>query len=233
MKRTILKTTPVESGTRRPHTAAPERSPADQLFAAQEDLAKQFAASATRFGEVLNRTIELTEAGMTIGTRLLNSGSERLLATIAEKITPVVTAAVPPDSSQYAPPPEAAPSAPADQAGAVIGNGHPAFPGGEIYIPFSISNDTHDRAKRITVSIGTLRGEQTGHQLDSSRLNMNPAAKTILPLDFEKFVIEGSITSDTLPDVYGGWIEVSGDEQFRISLYIAVGEAPVTGKPEH
>jgi fructose-1-phosphate kinase PfkB-like protein len=41
-------------------------------------------------------------------------------------------------------------------------------------------------------------------------------------MDFERFVLTGSIPADAPEDSYNGWILVDGDEQMRIPVVLLV-----------
>jgi hypothetical protein len=183
----------------------------------QADLTRQMAESVARWSEAYGRSMEIVGKGLEMGLSLINSGGERIINALAAKIAP---------GPQHVPSPAAFAqtgnqSEPVDQA--LIGNAIPVVPGSELYVSFSLSNDVPGVTKHIRVSLEPLSGEHSGHPLDISALSIVPAEKSILPLDFEKFVIQGRITDDTIPDRYSGLISVQGDEQFKVRVCFTVG----------
>ncbi len=222
MKPITMKTEPTDAPSSNPSSGESD-APTEQTQDIQADLTQRVAASAARIGEVLGKSIELTEAGMTMGLKLFNLGGERLLSAVASKIVPaadkVVATAGQDTRSADGMADEPAPSGP------VIGNALQIVPGGQVHIPFSISNDTIDKEKQIRIEVGDLAGERTGRMLDHTSFSVTPAEKTVGPMDFEKFVFEGTIAPDIPPDRYVGLIEVTGDEQFTIQAIISVESA--------
>ncbi|MBN2035137.1 MAG: hypothetical protein JW768_00210 [Chitinispirillaceae bacterium] len=206
-----MKTKPVDADRGHSESGSGE-SAADAMRRVQSEYVKQMAALASRFTEVMNKSLEITEAGMTMGLKLLGTGSEKLLSVITEKLVPAAAA----------PPQPAGSPAPQPQGGPVVGNAVPAVPGGSVYISFSISNDAADRSKRIRLTLSECIGSQTRQQLPPGSLAIAPDQKEILPLDFEKFIVSGIVPAESLPDTYEGWIVVDGDEQFNIHIVVTV-----------
>jgi hypothetical protein len=211
----------------RPTAEAQERSkhPAGQTSAEnlkkiQDDFAQQMAQSASRIGEAMSRSLEIAETGMTLGLKLLTTGGERLIHALAAKIASTAQ----PAPATGAPEPEGGPPGQWPQQ-PVVGNSIPIAPGGAVYISFSLSNDVQGRPKRVAIALEPLQGERSGHVLDMHSFSINPVEREILPLDFEKFIVRGTIEADTPSDRYIGSIAVTGDEQFTFGIVVTVGEA--------
>ena len=65
-------------------------------------------------------------------------------------------------------------------------------------------------------------GAARGFSFDGAGFSVNPSEKLIDPMDFERFVLTGSIPADAPEDSYNGWILVDGDEQMRIPVVLLV-----------
>ena len=211
-----MRTRPVTEGTSQSERTQAGSS-GENLKKIQDDMVKQMSESAARFGQAMSKTMEIAEAGMTMSLSLLNTGGERLLNALASKIAGAAQTA--PANGAYENREDASEAAASEP---VIGNAIPVAPGDDVSISFSLSNDVPDCVKRVTVALDQLRGERTGHPLDRTALAVTPAEKEILPLDFEKFIIRGTVAADAPPDRYSGLIAVQGDERFTIRVCVAV-----------
>ena len=117
------------------------------------------------------------------------------------------------------------PAASPEVAGYGITNRLPLVPGEPASISFSINNDSADAPRPVRLQAEGFRGETTGHVLPPGTLQVVPPAATIAPMDFEKFVLTGTIPPGTPPDTYRGSILVSAEAGLSIPVWLAVGPA--------
>ena len=98
----------------------------------------------------------------------------------------------------------------------------PLFPGAEAALSFSINNDSLTKDKKIRISVEGFVGEAQRVALDASMFSVSPGEIAIAPADFEKFVLKGAIPADVPADNYHGWLTVSEQELYRIPVILAV-----------
>jgi hypothetical protein len=160
-----------------------------------------------RLNGVLSKTIELAEAALQLGVRLVDNmgrGGEGSRSRPADSAAPHGYG----EDAQEGPPAQQGP-VPSDGR---VGNRTPLRPGSEVRIAFSISNDAS--AKRaIALKLGPLVGEARGASLAEGALSVSPDRFTLEPFDFEKLVLVGRIPANTPPDAYAGGIVVTGADQ--------------------
>ena len=89
-------------------------------------------------------------------------------------------------------------------------------------VSFSINNDLPDAAKKLRVTARGFVGAARGFSFDGAGFSVNPPEKVIDAMDFERFVLTGSIPADAPEDSYNGWILVDGEEQMRIPVVLLV-----------
>lgn len=177
-------------------------------------------------GQLLSRSLDLAEAGLTLGVSLMNKVGAAAQKQILERFMSGAAAMVDAGMAQaQAPAPE--PPPPGGEAGGPdpgtfgITNRMPLLPGAQFHVGFSINNDSMESPKKLALSIEGFVGETHGHPLDAD-LAVKPGRKTIAPMDFEKFVLEGTVPPKTLPDIYRGWIIVHSDTDMRIPAWLSV-----------
>jgi hypothetical protein len=118
-------------------------------------------------------------------------------------------------------PPEDASRAEAPRNYCIV-NRRPIQPGSAVQVSFSINNDLPDAAKKLRVTARGFVGAAHGFSFDGAGFSVNPSEKLIDAMDFERFVLTGSIPADAPEDSYNGWIVVDGDEQMRIPVVLLV-----------
>jgi hypothetical protein len=91
-----------------------------------------------------------------------------------------------------------------------------------VQVSFSINNDLPDAAKKLRVTAQGFVGAAGGFSFDGAGFSVQPSEQLIDPMDFERFVLTGSIPADAPEDSYNGWILVDGDEQMRIPVLLLV-----------
>jgi hypothetical protein len=89
-------------------------------------------------------------------------------------------------------------------------------------VSFSINNDSMTSPKRVSLKVEGFLGQTEGSRIEAERFLLKPSRKTIAPLDFEKFVLQGTVPPDVPPDVYHGDIVVSSGSDFRIPVRLVV-----------
>jgi len=183
-------------------------------------------------GSVVSKLLELAEAGVDLGNNflsLLNSLAQNQLKETANSGDGAYGVAshhgVPEGAAAGpAPRPEAAEeaAAPGPDAGYCIINRLPLPPGGPVQVSFSINNDLPRKKRKLHVAAGGFVGAVHGFELDDRSFSVQPAEKTIAPMDFEKFVLKGKIPKDAPEDSYNGWVNVDGDEDMKIPVVLVV-----------
>ena len=177
-------------------------------------------------GQLLSRSLDLAEAGLTLGVSLMNKVGAAAQQQILERLISGASAVVDAGMAQAqtpAPDPPPAPGEPAAPEPGAFGitNRMPLLPGAKVKVGFSINNDSMESPKKLTLSLEGFVGEAHGKSLHSV-LEVKPARKAIAPMDFEKFVLEGTVPPKTPPDVYRGWIIVHSDTEMRIPAWLSV-----------
>jgi hypothetical protein len=184
-----------------------------------------------RFGDILTKTLDLAEIGMNLSVSLFSTISAVAQQKIAEKL--MDTGDMPPAG----PPPAAAPavSPPAAPASADPG-APPAFgitnrlrlvPGGTASIPFSVNNESAASAKQVTLHVEGFAGDRSLRFLPPDTLRVSPATRMISPMDFEKFILAGTVPADAVPDIYRGAVVVASDDIIRIPVWLVIDPAGV------
>ena len=177
----------------------------------------------------MSKSLDLAEASLTLGMNFV----QRLGTTVHEQVIGRLTQ-VGQSFTQAAPPsPQAEPPRATDAASqpqskspgfkpfAGVVNQQPLFAGSPVRVSFSINNDSQSTVKKVALKLEGLKGEVSGAALDAA-LVVEPATATIVPMDFEKFVIHGLVPIGTRSDAYQGWIMVSGEEDLRIPLRLLI-----------
>ncbi|MDD5673028.1 MAG: hypothetical protein PHC61_02600 [Chitinivibrionales bacterium] len=195
-------------------------------------------ADDTQIGAIMAKSLDLAEAGLTLGLNLFQkfgtSVGDQLMGKIAQAAQAgksfvneaAARAAHPREqasaSTQAPEAADAAENAAPERSFAGVYNRLPLFPGSPVKVPFSINNDAAEAVKKVNVKLEGLTGELTDTKLDAAQFAIKPAHQSIDPMDFEKFLITGTVPPHTPSDAYNGWIIVTGDEQLKIPVKLVV-----------
>ncbi len=186
-----------------------------------------------QIGAIVTKGFSLAEAGINLGLNLINKIGSVAQDQFVEKIVDLGKNIVPSQGMPREEPGGEAPPAyenreeqgresePASRT-MYVENRLPLFPGSPVHVSFSISNDSPSAPKKIALGIEGFTGEMRGAQIDGSNFSVKPAKKSIAPLDFDKFVLSGTIPPGVVSDAYLGWIVVTGDEQLKIPVRLTV-----------
>lgn len=179
-----------------------------------------------RFGELLARGLDLAEAGLSLGLTMLGTiGSATQTKIIERMLNPGAD-----EGGAQAGTREGTGTAAGVAAGTEPAAGQ-AFgitnrlslrPGGRVRISFSINNESASAEKDVTVLAEVFAGERSGTALPAEALTVTPREAKIAPMDFEKFLLEGTIPETTPPDLYRGSVVVLGDGAMRIPVALSV-----------
>ncbi len=213
--------------TERGNGASAEAGPKQAAEAETDPL--ELKARLDRFGEILARGLDLAEAGMTLGLTMLGTVGAATQNRIIERIFN-------PTAERAAAEPPPAPASPATASAAAPGAGPGAGeaasygitnrlllrPGGQVSISFSVNNDSPIAGKPVRLLAEAFSGERSGALLPPASLIVRPDEQIIAPMDFEKFVLEGTIPADVVPDRYRGSVVVLGEGPMRIPVLLVV-----------
>ena len=180
--------------------------------------AKPSPRPSAQMGSLVSKVMELADAGVGLGINVIS-----LLNTLARsQVAGAAPAEQQPQDDERRPaPPEDAPHAEAPRNYCIV-NRRPIHPGSAVQVSFSINNDLPDAAKKLRVTARGFVGAAHGFSFDGAGFSVNPSEKLIDAMDFERFVLTGSIPADAPEDSYNGWIVVDGDEQMRIPVVLLV-----------
>jgi hypothetical protein len=167
---------------------------------------------------LVSKVMELADAGVGLGINVIS-----LLNTLARsQVAGAAPAEQQPQDDERRPaPPEDAPHAEAPRNYCIV-NRRPIHPGSAVQVSFSINNDLPDAAKKLRVTARGFVGAARGFSFDGAGFSVQPSEQLVDPMDFERFVLTGSIPADAPEDSYNGWILVEGDEQMRIPVVLLV-----------
>ena len=167
---------------------------------------------------LVSKVMELADAGVGLGINVIS-----LLNTLARsQVAGAAPAEQQPQDDERRPaPPEDAPHAEAPRNYCIV-NRRPIHPGSAVQVSFSINNDLPDAAKKLRVTARGFVGAARGFSFDGAGFSVQPSEQLVDPMDFERFVLTGSIPADAPEDSYNGWILVDGDEQMRIPVVLLV-----------
>jgi hypothetical protein len=171
-----------------------------------------------RFGEILARGLDLAEAGMNLGLTIASTVGTAAQQKISERLFDT--------GGEPAAPPQSHPAEPEPPSFGIT-NRLPVVAGGAVSISFSINNESATAEKRVLLRLEGFAGDR-GQMLPADGFRFVPAEAAIAPMDFEKFVIEGTIPAGAVPDIYRGRVLVQSDADIAIPVWIAVqpGGAP-------
>ena len=172
-----------------------------------------------QMSSLVSKVLELADAGVGLGINVIS-----LLNTLARSQVAGAAPAEPQphgDERPPAPPEDAAPQPEAARNYCIV-NRRPIHPGGAVKVSFSINNDLPDAAKKLRVTAKGFVGAARGFSFDGAGFSVDPSEKVIDAMDFERFILTGSIPADAPEDSYNGWILVDGEEQMRIPVVLLV-----------
>ena len=180
--------------------------------------AKPSPRPSAQMGSLVSKVMELADAGVGLGINVIS-----LLNTLARsQVAGAAPAEQQPQDDERRPaPPEDAPHAEAPRNYCIV-NRRPIHPGSAVQVSFSINNDLPDAAKKLRVTARGFVGAARGFSFDGAGFSVQPSEQLVDPMDFERFVLTGSIPADAPEDSYNGWILVDGDEQMRIPVVLLV-----------
>lgn len=214
-----------QAAGRRPRATSKKRQP----HASQEPPRTPLLNRADQLGATLAKGLDLAEAGLSLGLTLINRfGSmvqESILASASDRPHP--SAQPQPGHHGDGPEPTAAGRSSQDPAGAAeesycIANRLPVTPGQRTQVSFSINNDSPSAARQVRLELDGFVGQVSGTKFSCTGFIVKPNAKTIAPMDFEKFVLRGEVPQGIPSDVYHGKVIVVSDQAFEIPVKLLV-----------
>lgn len=212
--------TEAKHGTGQAHKAAEEKDAAGAQHKEAADAAASGARGrADQVGALFSKGLDLAEAGLSLGVTLVNRVGVAAQQQIVERFMSQAATAV--DPATAGAPAPSAPAAPEPEAYG-ISNRLPLQPGSEVRVSFSINNDSMVAPKKVALGLEGFVGDAHGRRLNAAGFAVQPARKTIAPMDFEKFVLKGVVPPKAPPDVYRGWVIVGSDTELRIPVWLVV-----------
>jgi hypothetical protein len=193
----------------------------------------ELAGRAEQVGAIIVKTLDLAEAGLSLGITVLTRAGAAAQGAIVDRVPsgPGAVSARPPGPGAQPPGPGAQPPGPEHEEpeppgppdeGFFLANRVPLAPGGDVRVSFSITNDSLLEPKRVTLRVEPLFGERHGVRIDGDAFAVRPARKTIPPMDFEKFVLAGAFPAAAPPDVYRGAVIVHSTDEMSIPIRLHV-----------
>lgn len=164
-------------------------------------------------GTILAKGLDLAEAGVSLGVTILSRVGVAAQQKIREGLDAAGQPPAPSPSPAAEPPPE-------PEYG--LTNRLPLVPGAEVKISFSVNNDSMTDVKKVDLSLRGFLGDHEKSSLDAASFTIKPAQKTIAPVDFEKFVLQGTLPETVAPDVYRGVVIVASDKDLAIPVILVV-----------
>ena len=158
------------------------------------------------------KLLQLADAGVGLGINMIS-----LINTYAQR-----QMAADPQPPAQAPPQTSSPKEPEADRGYCIVNRVPLHPGSAVSVPFSINNEQTDAIRHLRLSVLGFTGTTYGSALPQADFSVDPKEREIGPMDFDRFVLLGTIPGDVPPDLYSGWVLVQGDEEVRIPVMLMV-----------
>jgi hypothetical protein len=179
-------------------------------------------------GTILAKGLDLAEAGVSLGVTIIN----RVGVAAQQKIREGMDAATAPgaaaagrgsgqssEAEQYSP--DGSPTSEPEPSYGIT-NRLPLVPGGTVRISFSVNNDSMTEPKKVDLRLEGFTGDSHGASLDPTTFTVAPAQKTIAPVDFDKFIIQGTVPAEAPPDVYRGVVIVASGSELKIPLVLVV-----------
>jgi hypothetical protein len=179
-------------------------------------------------GSILAKGLDLAEAGVSLGVTIISRVGVAAEQKIREGIDAAAAPGVAPAGPGVRQPAEAQQFSDVESTAAEaepaygITNRLPLTPGGTVKISFSVNNDSMTEPKKVDLRIEDFIGDTQGGRLDASTFTVKPAQKTIAPVDFEKFILQGSVPADIPPDVYRGAVTVASENELKIPVVLVV-----------
>jgi len=190
--------------------------------------ASELLNRAERLGAILSRGLDLAEASLSLGLTLVNRVGNVAQESILERVPGVGNHG---DGMEHGPadgehhpvaPPPPVEGGTSSEHGYFIVNRLPLHPGDKVAVSFSINNDSLSTQKKVEMRVNGFAGETSGAQFGDDGFVVRPARKSIAPMDFEKFVLRGTIPEDAATDVYRGVVVVSSEDLFDIPVRLVV-----------
>lgn len=187
-----------------------------------------------QLGATLAKGLDLAEAGLSLGLTLMTRFGSIVQETVLEKVAENFSAAMSPaptGESQEAragtaPVPSSvaeSEAAPAHDLSYSITNRLPLFPGHAVRVSFSINNDSEEIAKRVKLRVEGFVGQISAVHVPIDGFSVKPSSSAIAPMDFEKFVLSGTLPQDIPSDLYLGKVVVVSDQNLEIPVRLIVG----------
>lgn len=179
-------------------------------------------------GKILARGLDLAEAGVSLGVTIVSRVGVAAQQKIREGIDAATASGVasagpepghPVDAPQFS---DAESPAAESESAYGITNRLPLTPGGTVKLSFSVNNDSMVEPKKVELRIEGFTGDTQRVRLDASTFTIKPTRKTIAPVDFEKFILQGSVPADVPPDVYRGAVTVESGTELKIPVVLVV-----------
>ncbi len=194
--------------------AAPEKPP-EQAPAGGVELKERL----DQVGAILAKGLDLAEAGVSLGVTILS----RVSVAAQQKMREGLDAAAQPQPGTPGPAAEPfEPAPPEAEPEYGLTNRLPLAPGGMVKISFSVNNDSMTEVKKVDLKVQGFAGDSQKAALDPAGFSIKPAQKTIAPVDFEKFVLQGAVPDTIAPDIYRGVVVVSSDTDLFIPVVLVV-----------
>jgi len=204
-------------------TEKPPPKPESAAHARGGDGGLDLREKVDQVGMILAKGLDLAEAGVSLGVTIVNRIGSAAQQQVLERMAAAMQReAAGTAASPASPMPEAAEAPPPETPAFYITNRLPLTPGGTVKVSFSINNDSLVAPKKVELRVDAFQGEMTGASLPAENLAIKPATRTIAPVDFEKFVLQGTVPAEMPPDIYLGWILVSSDDELRIPVRLVV-----------
>ena len=184
----------------------------------KEAPAADLSGRAEQLGQIIVKTLDLAEAGLSLGITVLSRAGTAAQEALNER----AQEQAPPNVNVADGRPEPALE---DDEGFFLTNRLPLAPGGDGQVSFSITNDSLVEPKRVHLRVEGLLGEQREARIDADAFSVRPMRKSIAPMDFEKFVLTGTLPADAPPDVYRGSVIVGSTDEMSIPVRLVVGAA--------
>lgn len=221
-------------GTRRPAPVGRTHRKQGERRAAEPQPPPAPRARVDQFNAILARGLDLAEASLSLGLTMINKVGAVAEQQVFDRMSARPSAGEPsgaapsPDYGAGTAPGSAfgpgAPDIPVPEEAPqyCITNRQPLAPGGPVRVSFSINNDSMTAPKKVSLHVEGFAGEAEGQRIDPRGFVVKPGTRTIAPMDFEKFVIQGAIPPEAAPDVYRGWVVVSSGQDFRIPIRLVI-----------
>jgi hypothetical protein len=185
----------------------------------------ELAGRAEQVGAIIVKTLDLAEAGLSLGITVLTRAGAAAQGAIVDRVpagpSPISAQPPGPPNQHYEQPAPEPPQAGPEDA-FFLANRVPLAPGGEVRVSFSITNDSLLDPKKVALRVEALVGEQHGVRIDGGTFAIRPARKTIPPMDFDKFVLTGTLPAAAPPDVYLGAVIVHSTDEMSIPVRLLV-----------